>query len=118
MKIISILYLIIAFIGSVINKRGRTINKIINKLPISIGANPIAISRPITIANPVVVARPVVVRRLAVVRSSLLECPQTHNFNELIDYELGPCRAPCRRETCIQTSDRCCYYSNIENSEY
>ena len=55
----------------------------------------------------------VVGRKLAVIRSSLDICPQTHNFKELIGSEYGLCRPPCKRDDCIQTTDRCCVYSRF-----
>ena len=70
---------------------------------------PVAVSRPLVVPRPVVIRRPMVVRRYEIVRSS--ECPDTHNFHDLVDSQIGDCQEPCTRRTCIQTSERCCYYT-------
>jgi hypothetical protein len=116
MKIVVYLTLIILILSLVVTKRSKGKSKkgiLVGRLsgtPQGPGSA-VLVPRPIAVARPVVLSRPMVVRRFAIVRSSVNECPDTHNFQGLVDSELGDCKEPCTRRTCIQTSERCCYYT-------
>ena len=121
MKIVVYLTLIVLIISTIVarskgkSKKGILVSRL-SGTPQGPGSavlvpRPVAIHSPTVVSRPVVLSRPMIVRRFAIVKSTINECPDSHNFQDLVDSELGDCKEPCNRKTCIQTSQRCCYYT-------
>ena len=107
MKIVVYLTIIVLILSLVESKRSKGKSKkgiLVGRL----SGTPQGPGSAVLMPRPVAVSRPLVVPR-PVVRSS--ECPDTHNFHDLVDSQIGHCEEPCTIRTCIQTSERCCYYT-------